>query len=180
MNIEDGSDDLDFMPNDFPAGEEYATLLSAMGKESLRGRVLLACSFLDNWLAACIYNYLLDDKASRELLDGFNAPLSTFSSRIKACRALGLITKQEYSDLNKLRELRNFYAHTIHTPETGPEIKAFVKRLSRVAKVEEKDNWDPEQVFYLASVHLLLLLLNRPAHILRNRLEEKNFPAERP
>lgn len=46
------------------------------------------------------------------LVEGFNAPLGTFSSRIKAAYALGLLTKDQFLDLERLRKIRNEFAHT--------------------------------------------------------------------
>jgi hypothetical protein len=54
---------------------------------------------------------LFVQKAGRELLDGANALLGTFSSRIRACFALGLISAGEHHDLELIRKVRNSAAH---------------------------------------------------------------------
>ncbi|OOG87040.1 hypothetical protein B0E41_04845 [Hydrogenophaga sp. A37] len=51
-------------------------------------------------------------EATTQLIDGFNAPLGTFSSRIKAAYAMGLITKDQFIDLERLRKIRNEFAHS--------------------------------------------------------------------
>ncbi|MCC7596730.1 transcriptional regulator [Janthinobacterium sp. FW305-129] len=49
--------------------------------------------------------------ATTQLVEGFNAPLGTFSSRIKAAYSIGLITKEQFQDLEILRKIRNEFAH---------------------------------------------------------------------
>ena len=58
-----------------------------------------------------------DTKKVEELLggdDGSEAPLSSFSARIKTAYCLGLVTKQEFDDLNLIRRIRNRFAHRFH------------------------------------------------------------------
>ena len=52
------------------------------------------------------------EKEDDELLDGDN-PLTTFSSRIKVCKRLGLLDKTLFDALNTLRNIRNQAAHWI-------------------------------------------------------------------
>ncbi|NEU96025.1 hypothetical protein FNJ47_09325 [Bradyrhizobium sp. UFLA 03-164] len=55
---------------------------------------------------------MLPNQAADDLLEGFNAPLGTLSSRIKAAWALGLITTDQYEDLERMRKIRNAFSHT--------------------------------------------------------------------
>ena len=73
--------------------------------------VILACSLFDDILSRILIAFFVDCKISRELIYGGNAPLGTFSSRIKCTYSLGMLTKDELDDLNKLRKLRNEFAH---------------------------------------------------------------------
>jgi DNA-binding MltR family transcriptional regulator len=79
--------------------------------EDERGLVLTASAFAEDLLGRLIRAYLVNVKATGELLDGFNAPLGIFSSRIKAAYALGLLTKEQFADLEHLRKIRNEFAH---------------------------------------------------------------------
>lgn len=80
-------------------------------EEGDRAAVIYSSSLLDDLLARLLKAFLIDKKASEELLFGGHAPLSTFSSRIKSCFCLGLILEEEYLDLNKIRKIRNEFAH---------------------------------------------------------------------
>lgn len=48
----------------------------------------------------------------KELLGNFSSPLSTFSARIVLARALNWIDDAAYHDLNKIRSIRNDFAHS--------------------------------------------------------------------
>jgi len=76
-----------------------------------RGLVLSLAAFAEDALGSLLREFMIPSEATNQLLDGFNAPLGTLSSRIKACLALGLITKDQYSDLERLRKIRNEFAH---------------------------------------------------------------------
>jgi mannitol operon repressor len=53
--------------------------LPVLNKESERGAVLTACSFIDELLRRTLLAYLIEGKVSKTLIDGFNAPLGTFA-----------------------------------------------------------------------------------------------------
>ena len=85
--------------------------------ETPRAAIILAGAFLDGLLSKLISTFLIaDQKAVSELLgtDGGDAPLSSFSSKIKAAYCLGLISRDEYDDLNLIRKVRNKFAHEMH------------------------------------------------------------------
>ena len=73
---------------------------------------------MDGWLRQLIANFMIEDsKVVDELLgtdDNADRPLSTFSSRIKTAYCLGLISKDEFDDLNIIRRIRNRFAHKMH------------------------------------------------------------------
>lgn len=77
-----------------------------------RGLILSLAAFSEDSLGKMLLTFMLDNKASKELTEGFNAPLGTFSSRIKACFSLGLITEEQYKDLELLRKIRNKFSHS--------------------------------------------------------------------
>lgn len=86
--------------------------------EKPRAAVIIAAAFMDGWLRQLIANFMVDDaKAVDDLLGAENnsdCPLSSFSARIKASYCLGLISKDEYDDLNTIRKIRNQFAHRMH------------------------------------------------------------------
>jgi DNA-binding MltR family transcriptional regulator len=76
-----------------------------------RGLILALASFAEEALADLIKAFLIPGGPARQLLDGGSAPLGTFSARIKMAYSLGLVTKRQYADLDRLRRIRNAFAH---------------------------------------------------------------------
>jgi len=77
-----------------------------------RGLVLSLAAFAEQALGTLLKAFMLPVLTSAALVDGFNAPLGTFSSRIKAAYSFGLVTKEQFDDLEQLRKIRNLFAHT--------------------------------------------------------------------
>ena len=89
-----------------------ATLIE-LNKETDRGVALVTTSFLDKLMGDAIAAFLIDNSSAEKLLAGFNAPLGSFSTKIAACHALGLITDEEAKQSDILRKVRNEFAHKI-------------------------------------------------------------------
>lgn len=68
-----------------------------------RGLVLSLAAFAEDALGLLLKAYMLPITSTHQLIDGFNAPLGTFSSRIKAAYSLGLIESEQFEDLEHLR-----------------------------------------------------------------------------
>lgn len=86
-------------------------LLSLVPMHDERGRVLCLASFAEEALGRLLIGYLREPKQAKELVDGFNAPLGTLATRNKAAFALGLISREQFEDLEILRHVRNAFAH---------------------------------------------------------------------
>jgi len=83
-------------------------------KESDRASVILTSSIIEELLGKLLLCRLAPTPAaSDELLDGANAPMSTFSSRISVCYRIGLISATLARDLNIVRRIRNEFAHNV-------------------------------------------------------------------
>lgn len=95
-----------------------------------RGLVLSLSAFAEDALGSLLKAFMVPSEATAQLLEGFNAPLGTFSARTKAAYALGLITKDQFQDLERLRKIRNEYAHTWRPLSLSqPKIAALVKAM---------------------------------------------------
>ena len=79
--------------------------------EDERGLVLSVAAFAEDCLGRLLSAYLREGKAASDLIEGFNAPLGTFSARIKAGYARGLLSKEQHNDLDLARKIRNEFAH---------------------------------------------------------------------
>jgi DNA-binding MltR family transcriptional regulator len=89
--------------------------------ESDRGCILVGASVLEVYLEELLRTALVVDthiaKHAVEPLLQTMGPLSTFSAKIKLAYGLGLITKIEFSNLEKIRGIRNIASH-VHSSTT--------------------------------------------------------------
>jgi hypothetical protein len=84
---------------------------SLLSGQDERGLALALGAFAEETLGRLLLTYLRQGKQSEELVEGFNAPLGTLATRIKAAYALGLLTREQYQDLEIARKVRNAFAH---------------------------------------------------------------------
>lgn len=82
-----------------------------IGEQDERAMVLALAAFIEDTLGGLLMAYFRDCKATRDLIEGFNAPLGTLGSRIKAAYSFGLATEQQFKDMEILRKIRNSFAH---------------------------------------------------------------------
>lgn len=94
--------------------DDLHSFLEEFQNESPRASALIGASFLDHCLGNIITAFLTDEKVTSDLLNGFNAPLGTFDARIRMAYALGLISDDEYYNLELIRKIRNEFAHGLH------------------------------------------------------------------
>lgn len=114
--------------------ETYKQMMRLISRESNRGLVLTSAAFLDNRLRELLSTrFNMQGRPSktviRSLLDGLG-PLSSFSSKIKLCYALGFIAKWVYQDLEIIRKLRNQLAHDVGVARfDAPETTVLTQKL---------------------------------------------------
>lgn len=105
--------------------------LSVVAKHDDAAMVLALATFIEDTLGRLLLAYLRDCKASKELVEGFNAPLGTLGTRTKAAFAFGLLNKQQYQDIEILRKIRNQFAHNWEgVALDSSDIKAMIGQLS--------------------------------------------------
>ncbi|MGK5615180.1 hypothetical protein ACSNKO_00180 [Proteus mirabilis] len=85
--------------NKDPEINELSIFLNELHEESDRGIALLSASIIEDWLSTILKSFLIDNEASKKMLDGFNAPIGTFSAKINMAFSLGLIMKNEYKEI---------------------------------------------------------------------------------
>lgn len=79
---------------------------------SSRAAIILAVAAIDDLLrVAIVLNFIKLSRKDEDNIFTGNGPLSPFSSRIKVAYAMGLISRKLRSDLDRLRKIRNDYAH---------------------------------------------------------------------
>lgn len=108
--------DLDFVGMLNRANDGVARL----HEESERGCALIGGAILDEVLGGLLKAlFVQEEDVSEEVLALPNAPLASFSSRIRLCRALGLLEERVYRDFERIRSIRNSAAHFERKGELG-------------------------------------------------------------
>jgi DNA-binding MltR family transcriptional regulator len=158
-----------------PEINDLSRFLNLFNKESDRGAALIAASFLDNSLKEIIEAFLIESKSSKELIDGFNAPIGTFSSRINLANSLGLLMEDEYSLLHSLRKIRNEFGH--EWDEVTFESRSIKNKIQNLQwygpeDITERTN---KAKFNFAVVKLLTNLLWRKRLVEKQRLTGTNW-----
>ncbi|MBK3735243.1 transcriptional regulator [Azospirillum brasilense] len=159
-----------------PHLKSFSEFLVEFNKESDRGMALIATAFIDNILKETIASFLIEGAAGTSLLDGFNAPLGSFSTRIVAAEAMGLISEQEAKEANRLRKIRNIFAHGVHVSFTDDNIRDMCANLELSAKNYGDVVVNSRSQFSTSSTCLILNLTNRPHYVAKKRLKSEKWP----
>lgn len=156
---------------------ELSDFAQEFGRESSRGAALLAASLLDERLKEILQAYFVDSKVSKDLLDGFNAPLGTFASRVSLAYALGLIQKNEFDEITIIRRVRNEFGHKWKdvTFDTA-HVADLCRKLPWLGPPGQPGENDPRSRFSVAVLILLTDLLWRETLVARERRTSRIWP----
>ena len=143
---------------------EFHDFLPSIFKESDRGAVLISSGFLENTLKEILISYLIDDIDPKVIFDG-NGPLSSFSSRIKFCYCLALISKEEMQDLEIIRGIRNDFAHKYKVSFEDQSIKDRCANFKSKASLNGVDAKDPKSMFVSGALGMMLRLAARSREV---------------
>jgi hypothetical protein len=110
--------------------KDFNAFLQEFQNETDRGAALVGAAIIDLRLQETLRAFMVSNNAADELLEGPGAPLGTFSSRIAATYALGLIDPHEKNECTMIRKIRNEFAHRAHgTTFSDPEIARHCRTL---------------------------------------------------
>ena len=151
--------------------QEFSKFLSEFQGETDRGAALVGAALIDIRLSETLRAFMVSPKAAGVLLDGGTAPLGTFSSRIKATFAVGLIDAHERAECDLIRKVRNEFAHQPHgITFADPKIEALCDRLqSDLPGGREAHVGKPRSVFVNAVILTVLRLTYRAEHVALER-----------
>lgn len=90
---------------------KLAKFLNYFQGESDRGSALIGAAMIESKLEKLLDSILIDNKSKEDAFDGQNAILGTFSSKIRMCHMLGIISDKECEEFQLVRKIRNKFAH---------------------------------------------------------------------
>lgn len=148
----------------------------ALTRETDRGCALFATSYLDKALSDLLYCALAyDKKIESDLFEG-NAPLATFSARIKIAFYLGKISKVERRDLDLLRKIRNEFAHNADAIDF--EVGKLKNQCSELSFTYHDKDYRPRGHFLAACLGLLSNIHNETLLCQVPEIKSDNVPSE--
>lgn len=157
--------------------EDLAKFVEELKRETDRGLPLVGSALIDDKLLETLRSFFCEGRSSNKLLDDLNAPLGTFSSRVEACFALGLIDEHEYSEIGLIRKVRNEFAHAKHGTSFQTErIRGLCSSLrSDLPEGAGYPTTDPKFRFINAVVAIVLRLYYRPEWVEQERRQPKTW-----
>jgi len=119
-----------------PDGTDFRALLDGLENPShsvaSRDRyiAIVASGAVEHALRLATERHLAPDLTEGERANLFRQPLGSFASRITMARALGVVSCEEAVELNRIRDVRNAFAHTIEALSfDAPEVTDLLGRM---------------------------------------------------
>jgi mannitol operon repressor len=158
--------------------KDFSVFLAEFQGETDRGAALVGAALIDLRLNNTLRSFMVSKAAASALLDGGTAPLGTFSARINAAFALGLLDDHEKNECHTIRKVRNEFAHRAHgTTFEDLGVAALCDRLQsnlpggKVAFVGK-----PRHIFINAVVLISLALTYRAECVASERRVTRKWP----
>jgi DNA-binding MltR family transcriptional regulator len=160
-----------------PEVEALSRFLSEFNRESDRGAALTAAAVLDDRLNDILVAFLADTASAKELLSGFNAPLSSLASRAAAAHALGLIQDNELKEITLIRKIRNEFGHSWRDVSfTSGRVMDLCSQLPWLGPAEHEATSTPRGRLNAAIAILLMDLLWRARIVAKERRSVTVWP----
>ncbi|QRM45353.1 hypothetical protein [Rhizobium sp. BG4] len=134
---------------------DLAKLFEIPPDYSHAAKVLMVATLLERVLEQILQAQMpnLSGKLKEKIFSGYG-PFSTFSAKIDVSQALGLITAEEAKDLNDIRGVRNFFAHS-------DELLHFGHEAFDSPKIKNNPLKRSEAMFFAAAANLVATIKPR-------------------
>lgn len=143
-----------------------------ISSETDRGLVLMSVAYIDERLSVLLERYFVDDSKVIKALFDATGPLGTFSSKLKLAYGLGLLPKNIYIDCNKIRKIRNSFAHDSKPISFGDEP---IKSQTHALIVHGIDSHSRTKGRFTRSVMSILLEIEDSIRTIRRCEAKKDF-----
>ena len=170
-------------PFEDPFYDRLRTFLNASNSETDRGRALVAASLIDEMLEEVLRAFFLEGGATKNLFEAPNAPLSSLSAKSSACRALGLISAEEFRDIKLVRKIRNAFAHSVlcsfedrRIHDWASALKVGMSYLDSLSDGHEARVDNAKGRFAMVTTSLITSLYNRSRFVLREKVNDRTWP----
>ena len=134
-----------------PSYEEIDQMFKLLPDETDRGCALVAGSLLESTLTVAVDCFLVNcgGKFRKSLFHEPTAPLGSLSAKIKMAHALGIIDAELMRAFNKVKDIRNAFAHAFRPIDFGtPRIVTEVRALVDEPMPDARDRLSPARIRY--------------------------------
>jgi mannitol operon repressor len=158
--------------------KDFQAFLQEFQSETDRGAALVGAALIDLRLTETLRAFMVSNNAADELLEGPTAPLSSFSSRIAASFALGLIDAHEKHECHTIRKVRNEFAHRAHgtTFKDSAITKLCDDLKSNLPGDKSMYTDNPRFIFVNAVILVSLALTYRSQWVAKEKRVTKRWP----
>jgi DNA-binding MltR family transcriptional regulator len=132
----------------------------------------MAVAYIDERLSILLENYFIEDKSVIKTLFDATGPLGTFSSKLKLAYGIGLLPKNIYTDCNKIRKIRNSFAHVSKLMSFEDEP---IKSQTHSLIVHGIDNHKRTKVRFTRSLMSILLEIEDSIRTIQRCEPKKDF-----
>ena len=154
----------------------FSDFLKEFQGETDRGAALVGAALIDDRLERLLQSHFIMCKQADEILNGSNAPIGTFSARIKLSFCLGLITKLEFKEIEIIRRVRNEFAHKVHGLSfKDQKVHDICQNLKANTPDQKRFNGDARQLFIDSVILTSLALWYRPEYADRYKAEVREW-----
>ncbi len=142
--------------------EDGKSLFNNLAGESERAQVIIASTFLENGLEACLRLKFKNEKAGNGLINKlFGGVLQHFAAKISIARAIGIINQATYEAFLSILKIRNSFAHDnfkikLSSPKLKSEINNLKNYLRRECKECMNSAWEKEVTERLNKFNVLV------------------------
>ena len=92
--------------------DEWQQMFAAMETGSDRETAILAAAYLEETLKLALSCAFVEN-THQAMFEGADAPLNTFAAKIRLAEALAIVGPRTKSRLDKIRKIRNAFAHSL-------------------------------------------------------------------
>jgi len=154
----------------------FSGFLSEFQKETDRGAALVGAALIDTRIDRILRGHFVSKRIADELLSGGNAPIGTFSARMKLAYSLGLITRLEFHECDLIRKIRNEFAHEVHGLSFQTQkISDLAARLQANTPDRKRFDGNSRQLFINSVILLSMSLWYRPEYAIKFRATERSW-----
>jgi DNA-binding MltR family transcriptional regulator len=138
--------------------ERMQTLIDELNGQTDRGVAIVGATWVEEAISESLASVLPQKKKSWERLFKVDGPLSSFSAKIDLLHLLGLTSELIRSDMHRLREIRNLFAHKITHKNSSQKLSFSISEIKdkcfALKCIEHEQIVDPRVCFIRACATL--------------------------